>query len=299
MVKITVNDSGSDPISQIWHDVANVIGDNVPYVIGFASAVRGDASAQRLRLETDNAQEWWSSMLGGGYMFYAEDMQIIVHTKDSENFQVTGGGQANVKTNSTAYRELIFKTTIGPRDQDLWNWSHASENARSGGWLSPVWGIGAQITDATLTAMHRNKVDEYLEKRRTFLMDLIDKGVPMTLNSTMFPELTVVNANQGGTSGALSWLEQTEVKVGMAIFNPATLLGGNATASNAATQGVSKTNTIVATLISCELQIPSGQEETVYSLKFREVIGGGGEGALEDQNTAAVDPSEPGTAPLP
>lgn len=289
-----------------FNDLANWWYDNIPGLLTGGQPSSNPAIQDSLM----TTQSQGVFIFGQAYLFYAEDVQIIVHTKDSENFQTTGAQSADVQTNQTPYREVNCRITITPRDADMEAWTDQNIIQRGGSWV--INSLAAAAEGAWNAMFGVDKVQDYLNKRRLFLMDLVDDGKPVILNSTLFPEIKVskdadsstgtssdpssgdsMPGNNAGASTDPNDDSGTIQGVLKKYVNPyLPNYGTDQNPSNDSASGVSSQQ-ITAHLISVDMTTPAGQQETVYNLKFREVT------TLEDQTTSSVDPNEPGTAPLP
>lgn len=122
----------------------------------------------------------------GGQALYADNLQLIYHGKMSEAYY-TKEEQIMVKSNELPYREINFKSTIGPTDPDLprpflkalhnFNGPEDILNliiALPQQWVNEILGID------TLMA--------YFDKRAYFLREYDD--VPVEVSSFMFAPVT-------------------------------------------------------------------------------------------------------------
>jgi hypothetical protein len=187
LVKITVAPQGDFDIMNILNTPIDWFSDSIPYFVGIVDWMLGTSNvASDQRIQNYLQQALTEVKWGGGYIFYAEDCQVVFHGKDSENFPVTNGGNTTVRTNSQKYREVKFKTTISPRntDNDLYG-SSITQSIRNSGWANGFDFINEIMTD--LTGARRKQIVHYLNKRKNFLMDLDGKDVYIT--SELFPAI--------------------------------------------------------------------------------------------------------------
>ena len=220
MVKITpVGKEGSilDPLK----DAGDWIVDFVPFVMDFYNNMMDSTNEFDSRQAVDKVQSFWEYVVKGGYIFYADDLQVIYHGKDTETFRTGTGTQTGVQTNKDVYREFKVKTTISERDYDIISgeWSKTNQNWHSTANGMTDVGIGDFLSGAVQDWWNATTgysiAFQYLDKRQKFLRDL--DGVDLTISSSMFKTANVkmteytyqVAAGQQETTYTLTFKEVT------------------------------------------------------------------------------------------
>ena len=200
LVKITLADPGGNMINDIQsliYDAVSIYSDTLPFNTSFWNWIEGTSNIVGNQQYTNWLQSMLTEIGSGGYIFYAEDCQIVYHGKSSETFPVANGGNTTTETNSQSYREIKLKVFIGPRDVDTnFYGSQTVQDVRysfSGGLSEFLQGgidlLGAAISQGVtaLEGQRAQNIINYLNKRANFLMDLDGKDIWIT--STLFPAI--------------------------------------------------------------------------------------------------------------
>jgi hypothetical protein len=145
--------------------------------------------------------------------------------------------------------------------------------------------IGSTLLDAATILTNSEKVVWYLNKRENFLMDIVSKQTTdpnsggVILSSTLFPVLNITTNTQSSNP---------------AISNSQILSAANNYTNSVSTSGSNGAN-VRAFCTDISMSTPSGQEETVFDLRFVEMTA-----LVPPTNaTTTLNSDEPGTMSLP
>jgi hypothetical protein len=289
LVKISLNND-SNPITAALGGFIDALSDNIPYAYDFINWLEGNTNNEATsagETATQQVFEEFKDLITGDntYLFFAQDVNVIVHGTNTETFGSAAGGQTGVMTNSTPYREITFKTTIGPRDVDVMmgTWSDVAIGLSEGMGFAGL--IGSTLLDAATILTNSEKVVWYLNKRENFLMDIVSKQTTdpnsggVILSSTLFPVLNITTNTQSSNP---------------AISNSQILSAANNYTNSVSTSGSNGAN-VRAFCTDISMSTPSGQEETVFDLRFVEMTA-----LVPPTNaTTTLNSDEPGTMSLP
>jgi hypothetical protein len=219
MVKIAPRGESTIGILDAIGNAADWIVDFVPYFIDFYNTMQGSTNEFTSRQIADEVQGFWAYIWNRGYTFYADDIQVIYHGKDTETFRTGTGTETGVQTNAEVFREYKIKTTISERDWDVVNgmWTKTGQNVHNRNTNIGDLIVGA-VQDWWDAQTGYNIAKQYLEKRMEYLRDL--DGVDLTISSSMFKPADVkmteytyqVTAGQQETTYSLAFKEVSGLK---------------------------------------------------------------------------------------
>jgi len=194
--------AASDDSKGLTADLIN-LNDFLSEMAPIASQITDWIAGKRGDYDTRERESDWQKMatyLRGGYLLYADDLELTYHGKGTDGYNGVGGN-SQVQTNSEPYREITFNTTISQRDADLP--IGPVDALRRGGNLFDIIGQTVQYGIDSLAGVAELKA--YYQKRADFLRDLDD--VEVICSSTMFKPLQGYTTNskmkmQGGQTEA-------------------------------------------------------------------------------------------------
>lgn len=178
-VEATGKAQGGSWLTDTLMNINDYFADTAPIASAFSDWLTGKRRSYQ-ESQTQAAWQQQATYMKGGYLFYADDLELEYHGTNTDGFAGVGGN-GSVETNAAPYRECKFKTTISQRDADLP--VGAIEALRSGS--TNPWDYISQSVQYQLDKMAGvTELKAYYKKRAHFLEDL--KDVEVTTSSSMF-----------------------------------------------------------------------------------------------------------------
>lgn len=183
LIKIESTKSGRGvPLFDLIYGAQGLVAEYAPLAINISNDLTGQQRSAS-QDETLREMQEMATYMNGGYILYADDLNLIFHNKQTDSYNGVGGN-TNVRTNLTPYRELKFKTTITERDSTLP--TGMTEAIRNRSW-NPLDYISQAFFGWLDSLSGTEQIKAYYKYRQGFLRDLDD--VEIVCSSTMFAPL--------------------------------------------------------------------------------------------------------------
>lgn len=206
LIKIESTVSGTSGLFDSLIGINDFLAEVAPYATGLTNWFKGKQTDFKEQEELRDNQRF-STYLKGGYLLYADNLEVIFHQAETEGFRGPGGNN-EVTTNKEPFREIKWQTTISPRDKDLpIGPTDALRNAS--GLFDVITQSGQYLVDKT---MGLEEIKAYYQKRAEFLRDL--DQVEVKVSSTMFKPLIgyIVASKYTMQAGAAEAIYEINVK---------------------------------------------------------------------------------------
>ncbi len=181
LIKIEATGSGSGGLFDSLIGINDFLAETAPYATGLTNWFKGKQTDFDEQEDMRNNQQF-ATYLKGGYLLYADNLEVIFHQAETEGFRGPGGNN-EVTTNKDPFREIKWQTTISPRDKDLP--VGPTDALRNGSGLFDI--LTQSVQYLADKAMGIAEIKAYYKKRAEFLRDL--DQVEVKVSSTMFKPL--------------------------------------------------------------------------------------------------------------